>query len=380
MKILFICGSLEPGKDGVGDYTRRLAGELIRQNHNVEIIALEDQFIADVIKTFQEDNKTTIPVLRLPTSKPLEKRINIAKQQVEEFQPEYLSLQFVPYSFHRKGLPWSLGKRLKQLHGKGKWHIMFHELWLGIHGKTSKKNFLIGIAQKILIKRLIQQTRPIVTTSIPIYKEALKIKDCRLLPLFGNIQLNYLNMGKKDTDSEFFIAVHFGTFSGNLIEFEAQLDYVKSLAASKHKKVLLRLLGNGGQFKERSIAIAEKVIGTQFIQDCGILSAEEISGYFSTSDIGISRADNIMYGKSGSTIAMLEHGLPVVLKGKRPENERWGEYLPYFCEQILYSNDTPEKYKFVKEPKPQLQLTTDSFLELLKEKENKLNTVLSNIL
>jgi hypothetical protein len=32
IKILFICGSLEPGKDGVGDYTRRLwrtRGEIV---------------------------------------------------------------------------------------------------------------------------------------------------------------------------------------------------------------------------------------------------------------------------------------------------------------------------------------------------------------
>lgn len=27
MTILFLCGSLEPGRDGVGDYTRRLAGD-----------------------------------------------------------------------------------------------------------------------------------------------------------------------------------------------------------------------------------------------------------------------------------------------------------------------------------------------------------------
>jgi len=371
MKIQFICGSLEPGKDGVGDYTRRLAGELIRQNHNVKIIALEDLFVADVTKNFQEDNKTTIPVLRLPAGMPLKERIDISKQQIDEFQPEYLSLQFVPYSFHRKGLPWNLGGGLKQLHEKGKWHVMFHELWLGIHGKTSKKNFLIGMVQKILIKKLIYEIRPIVTTSIPLYKKALKVKDCRLLPLFGNIQLNNLSIGRKDLNGEFFTAIHFGTFSANLAEFEAQLNYVKSLASYKQKKVLLRLLGNGGQFRAKSIEIAEKVIGTQFIQDCGILPAEEISEYFSTSDIGISRADIMMYGKSGSTIAMLEHGLPVLLKGERPDNGRWKEYLPYFCDQILYSNDPPEKYKFVKEAKPQLQLTTDSFIELLVEKEKK---------
>lgn len=31
MRLAFICVSLEPGRDGVGDYTRSLAAECIRQ-------------------------------------------------------------------------------------------------------------------------------------------------------------------------------------------------------------------------------------------------------------------------------------------------------------------------------------------------------------
>ena len=42
MNILFICGSAEPGKDGVGDYTRRLCGELLRTGHRTRILALCD--------------------------------------------------------------------------------------------------------------------------------------------------------------------------------------------------------------------------------------------------------------------------------------------------------------------------------------------------
>mgnify|MGYP003474349261 CR=1 FL=1 len=42
MKILFICGSLEPGKDGVGDYTRRFCGELLKMNYEVQILSIND--------------------------------------------------------------------------------------------------------------------------------------------------------------------------------------------------------------------------------------------------------------------------------------------------------------------------------------------------
>ena len=43
MKILFFCGSAEPGKDGVGDYTRRLCGELLRIGHETQILSLFDR-------------------------------------------------------------------------------------------------------------------------------------------------------------------------------------------------------------------------------------------------------------------------------------------------------------------------------------------------
>jgi hypothetical protein len=42
MKILFLTGSLEPGKDGVGDYTRLLANECGERGHEVFLLGLND--------------------------------------------------------------------------------------------------------------------------------------------------------------------------------------------------------------------------------------------------------------------------------------------------------------------------------------------------
>jgi hypothetical protein len=48
MKVLFICGSAQPQRCGVGDYSRRLAGELIRQGHKASIVSLMD---ADILSS-----------------------------------------------------------------------------------------------------------------------------------------------------------------------------------------------------------------------------------------------------------------------------------------------------------------------------------------
>ena len=45
MNILFICGSAEQSKDGVGDYTRRLCGALIRLGHNAQILSICDLYL-----------------------------------------------------------------------------------------------------------------------------------------------------------------------------------------------------------------------------------------------------------------------------------------------------------------------------------------------
>ncbi len=45
MRIAFVTSGLEPGRDGVGDYTSGLAEECARRGHTVTQIALNDPFI-----------------------------------------------------------------------------------------------------------------------------------------------------------------------------------------------------------------------------------------------------------------------------------------------------------------------------------------------
>ncbi len=132
MKIIFICGCIEPGKDGVGDYTRRLGCELIRQGISVGVLALHDCFVNTDQKEDQISDHTTISVYRLPHTFSHAKKTFSAKTWVEQNNPDWLSVQFVPYAYNDKGIPFRLANQLKEIGGERKWHIMFHELWLGL--------------------------------------------------------------------------------------------------------------------------------------------------------------------------------------------------------------------------------------------------------
>src|SRR5690554_2861963 len=105
MKLLFICGSLEPGRDGVGDYTMRLAVALIKKGNSVYVVALNDPHVNNIVYGVQYKDGVEGSVLRIPLK--FGDRVRYLKvfQLISDFRPDLISLQFVLYSFHRKGLP-----------------------------------------------------------------------------------------------------------------------------------------------------------------------------------------------------------------------------------------------------------------------------------
>ena len=91
MKILFLAGSFEPGKDGVGDYTRTLATECARLGHETFLVGLNDPWIDAPVQDRQ--------LLRLEARASWPDRVRAAQPFLTENRPDMVSLQFVPYSF-----------------------------------------------------------------------------------------------------------------------------------------------------------------------------------------------------------------------------------------------------------------------------------------
>ena len=330
MKILFICGSLENGRDGVGDYTRRLAGEIIRQGHSASIIALNDKHISVIEQTEQESDGTKISVLRLPSILSNKEKHRKAENFIKEFNPEWLSLQFVPYSFNKRGLPFGLAKQLKKL-GKGrKWHIMFHELG-GWHCKNSNIKIIIkGIVQQYILQHLVKELRPIIHTNIKWRVSRLKLWniDAKLLPLFGNIPVKYEKSLKNNSDIIFIV---FGSIfsGGNIIGFS---QWLANLDSIENKKVIVWFVGKNGNeldFWVKNIQnknIEYKIFGMQ--------DEDTISKLMSESDVGISTTPYYFAEKSGSVAAMIEHDLPVICVGR--------EMIPRKIDLTSYTNNVLE--------------------------------------
>ena len=155
MKLVILCGSLEPGKDGVGDYSRRLARHCRENGHSVIVVSLNDQWISA--------NDVDVNEIRLTRNNSWPSRMNVLQCRLETFRPDWISVQFVPYAYHHRGFCSELVFHLSSIHIQVQWELMFHELWLGLNSTDSLKFRLTGWMQRRAALRLHRALRPSVT-------------------------------------------------------------------------------------------------------------------------------------------------------------------------------------------------------------------------
>src|SRR5471030_1186848 len=199
MKIIFICSCLEEGFDGVGDYTRRLASDIVRKNNAVAVIALNDKYVKDKFVGTQQESEIILPVLRLPASLSLTTRLIEIRDYIDQFNPDWLSLQFVSFGYHKYGLPFELIFGLARVLKNKKLHIMFHELWCGMGEQPGKKEQFLGFIQKVFFKLMVSVLKPdTVFTNTQSYATHLGQIGitAKVVPVFSNIKTNDFDSGQ----------------------------------------------------------------------------------------------------------------------------------------------------------------------------------------
>jgi len=341
MKILFLLGSLEAKKNGVADYVLNLTDCLEKLGHQIAIISIND-YKSITMKT--EDVKESSGLrIRISSDLSIIKKKIIIAEYAQKFQPDLVSLQFVSFAFQSKGLPFNL---LKVLSGIKPFplHIMFHELWIDFNNTNSIKKYVLGKLQKFCLLFIIKHLKPnFITTSIPFYISKLKHFKAELLPLFGNIKpIDYINLTKQKNELNI---VFLGSFSPNITDFIGQLNWIKNYSIDHKLNVKFNVIGNNGICKEAAFLQIKNILGRYALNYIGERSAEQVSETILNADIGVSRADYKFFGKSGSTLAMLEHGLPVLLRGDKPENFYSEEPLNGFTNQLLFASSSLNIYQ-----------------------------------
>jgi len=330
MRIVFVCGSLEPGKDGVGDYTRLLAAELLNCGHQPALLAVNDRHISGEVEEGPHQDASAIPAVRFPAGMSRKERYRRATLWIAPFEPDLLSVQYVPYSYHVKGLPFHFKAFVKGLAKRYKLQIMFHELWLDRPENMGQR--LIMCIQKYLIHTFITGCRPaIVNVSFPFNQrrlQAIGIKSS-VLPLFGNIpeRETVLFLPEFSAVADYPIRIlYFGRAPGGVSK-EQIMERLNAFCADRVNRVAVLVASGNSQATDHFVGELRDRLNRHGarIVDFGFLSTDEISFLMNSGTLGIARSAPRLLGKSGSAIAMLEHGLPVWLpeweKGREQELE-----------------------------------------------------------
>ena len=384
MRILFICSSLEPGKDGVGDYTTLFASKIVKNyDYDIFLISIFDKHIKNL-----EDLSKSKNFVRIPANWSHSKRFLWVQKIINQFRPTLISLQYVNHGYHLKGLPIYLLKGLGGLKYVGQWHIMFHELWIGHQGFKFSKNYLVGYLQKSLIKRLVRILNPkSITTNTEYYQFLLKINgvSSSILPLISNFEvfdITYSESIKLVQDAisnsqnesiklekNTTIAVIFGSIPINwdwrgLIE-----DWSKSLDKLDKKGILLIAGKNGRGSNELKESIR---VNCANIECCilGMLDAIEVSALMKIADVGFSPTPYIIREKSGVIAVMRQHGVPVIINkvGNYHKQFEADKFKSNLSEIFLNTSDKKVNWKIIQRTFP-----NDNSIEIVEKFIEELN-------
>jgi len=299
-RIAFLCGCAEPARDGVGDYTALLAAECARRGNATLLVALNDPHVNGAAECEG--------MLRLGAGMRWEERVEQARECARRFAPDVVSLQWVPYGFHQRGVPWGIEKGLEKIAGGRAVHLMCHEIWIGAEQGASLRHRLTGAAQRAVLRRVTRTLKPVcVQTSNAVYAALLRRAgmDAAVLPMYGAIPVTGAEAAREEC------VVRIGMF-GTLHPAwppEPLLERLRGLGS----RIGIEHIGHMGAGEGVWRAMERRYAGEYQFTRHGEQPPERVSRFLREMDFGLATTPRALIGKSATATAMLEHGLPVIV-------------------------------------------------------------------
>ena len=328
-RILFVCGTLELAKSGVADYIHSLANQLTRQGFQCACIALHDPYasaqLPDSPLSWQPHE---VPVRRLPSRMPWRVKTNLLKAELKALNPHWISFHYVPYAYHRKGLPLGLLWCLASVRRSAQWLIMAHELWVAPN--PGLRNRLLSTLQKWIARLLFAMVSPrVVHVTNHAYQAMLSGCgiESRILPLFSAIPFAR-GVPTADHPASQWTFVLFGAINRDW-SHEPLLQQIES-ARVRHGIEACRFV-SVGNIGEYGSSLWDSLAASSYpafsFSRLGQLPAERVSEQLQHADFGIAVMPSLLVDKSSAVAAMVSHGLPVIISRLSHNCDQWHQSL-----------------------------------------------------
>jgi hypothetical protein len=361
-----MCGSLEQGRCGVGDFVLALASQLTSLGIKCTCIAIHDRYINEADDySFRHSHIGNYDIFRFSADTPWRVKAKWLRVLIPSLDPNYISLQFVPYAYHAKGLPLSFLFCIYSLRNLCRWELTAHELW--VDPSLSRRYQLLSKLQCLLFLLLHRSLKPVVVhVTNHLYQSQLSLLSIksRVLPLFSNIPLIPLDVLPNRPEKVW----RFVLFGSIYHEWQPQILLEKIESARNVFNIRSCQFISVGKTSAYAEILWDSLKGLSYpmftFTRLGALPADKISEQLQLADFGISAVQDVLIEKSGSAAAMLAHGLPVIISRLTLGAEEWQHKLQERGCYILLDSSfienlgTAQKY----EPINQTKYTADLFL------------------
>lgn len=326
-RIAIVTSRIAPGTDGVGDHARTLAGELARTGHTVVLVGLNQEPGCPWFETYAPaeksatDNRFDIPA----NLDPGPGRVAAAKRIVRTFAPAVVSFHYVSFAFARRGLTLNVGRTFREIAGDRRVQLFAHEMWSGFDLAARPADRLQGAAQAVLFRRFLRQLAPdVIHVSNPTYVEMMRRIGYKALlsPLFGNVPMTDAlpppgSEGFEEPSDRVLRFLFFGSIHA---DWPPEPFMTRMTAHCEHvgrRPVLISCGRIGAGLPVWNRMSADHGTRCRFVL-LGERSAAEISALINGADFGVATTPLCLIGKSSTTAAMIEHGLPVIVNREHP--------------------------------------------------------------
>lgn len=342
MNLVFLAGTLEPRLSGVADYILALSSKLTTLGIQCSCIAINDTLLPNASPILRSyDNGVSI--IRIPSFLPWKTKFLLLEEELMYFKPDWISLQYVPYSFHPKGLSFRLPFYLWRIKKYARMHIMVHELW--ISGEGGFLRYIIHVLQRQLALFTFRSLSPSLLQTTNFWYSYLLTRNglCpSILPLFSSIPVHN-DAAPLSNRSQVWTFVSFGSIHEHWNP-EPLLSQIE--LARKHyciESCHFVSVGNTGDYGARLWDSLQNLSYPHFLfTRIGQVPSHTVSRYLKYADFGISMVPSHLIDKSSSAIAMLAHGLPIIISRISPGFNDWHQILRRSHQYILLDKNFVE--------------------------------------
>ena len=323
-------------QQGVGpaDANRLLASELAKRGWRVSLCGLNDSTVPAAGTEEMNIYGMPLPTFRIPQSMGWEERCRAFREFMEQQQPGFAIIRFIPYSLNPKGIVWKASSYLPKVLRGMEVIWLVDEIWLG---EGSIKHRLVGALQRYSILCLLKGVKSRrVYTNNRFNTKILRQRgvDAETFRLFGNIPVvapdggewlyrEFEKAGVPITPAnrgQWLVLGNFGVFHSDW-QPAAFFSELRDRAKQHGRQVCIAGIGSLGAYQDHWREVANTWGGDFRFLHLGLREEAEISQFLQSVDFGLTTNPYYLVGKSGTCMAMLDHGLPLLVPRVFPQDD-----------------------------------------------------------